>query len=41
MRALVCFLVLGVACTDPVDKAAKKRIFSPEDPPQAVAAASQ
>ena len=29
------------ACTDAVDKAAKKRIFSPEDPPQAVAAASQ
>ncbi len=41
MRALACFLVLGVACADPVDKAAKKRIFSPEDPPQAVAAASQ
>lgn len=34
----VCFLV---ACKDPVDQAAKKRIFSPEDPPQAVAAASQ
>ncbi|MBK7862795.1 MAG: hypothetical protein IPJ65_30140 [Archangiaceae bacterium] len=29
------------ACSDPVDKAAKARIFSPEDPPQAVAAASQ
>jgi hypothetical protein len=29
------------ACTDPADKAAKKRIFSPEDPPQAVAAASE
>ena len=29
------------ACKDPVDQAAKKRIFSPEDPPQAVAAASQ
>ena len=44
MRALapifLCVL-LGAACTDPVDKAAKKRIFSPEDPPQAVAAASQ
>jgi hypothetical protein len=35
-----CALALG-ACTDPADKAAKKRIFSPEDPPQAVAAASQ
>jgi hypothetical protein len=34
-------LLLAAACTDPVDKAAKKRIFSPEDPPQAVAAASQ
>jgi hypothetical protein len=30
-----------LACADPVDKAAKKRIFSPEDPPQAVAAASE
>ena len=29
------------ACKDPVDQAAKKRIFSAEDPPQAVAAASQ
>lgn len=29
------------ACSDPVDKAAKARIFSPEDPPQAVAAASE
>lgn len=29
------------ACRDPVDLAAKKRIFSPEDPPQAVAAATQ
>ncbi len=34
-------LVLGASCTDPADKAAKKRIFSPEDPPQAVAAASE
>jgi len=33
--------VLLVACTDPADKAAKQRIFSPEDPPQAVAAAGQ
>lgn len=30
-----------LACADPVDKAAKQRIFSPEDPPQAVAAASE
>ncbi len=34
-------LVLGAGCTDAVDKAAKKRIFSAEDPPQAVSAASQ
>jgi hypothetical protein len=30
-----------LACTDAVDRAAKRRIFSPEDPPQAVAAATQ
>jgi hypothetical protein len=29
------------ACTDPVDKVAKKRIFSPEDPPQVLSAASE
>lgn len=34
-------LAICSACSDPVDKAAKARIFSPEDPPQAVAAASQ
>jgi hypothetical protein len=35
-------LCAGTAgCSDPADKAAKKRIFSAEDPPQAVAAASQ
>jgi hypothetical protein len=39
VRISLCLLALS-ACTDPVDKAAKKRIFSPEDPPQAVAAAS-
>ena len=38
------WLVLGlsalcVSCTDEVDKAAKKRIFSPEDPPKVVASA--
>ncbi len=41
MRRLFLIALVGIACTDPVDKAAKKRIFSPEDPPQAVAAASQ
>ncbi|MBL9039539.1 MAG: hypothetical protein JNG84_13550 [Archangium sp.] len=39
---LLCASVLPcVACRDPVDKAAKQRIFSPEDPPQAVAAAAE
>ncbi len=37
---LVMLLVLA-ACPDQVDKAAKKRIFSSEDPPQAVAAAQE
>ncbi len=40
-RSLVIALALFGACKDPVDQAAKKRIFSPEDPPQAVASASQ
>ncbi|HZI09719.1 MAG TPA: hypothetical protein VE153_04950, partial [Myxococcus sp.] len=31
----------AVGCTDPVDKAAKARIFSPEDPPKVVASAKQ
>ena len=39
---VVCGMVLvGLACTDPVDKAAKQRIFSPEDPPQVVASAAE
>jgi hypothetical protein len=33
-----CF---AASCTDPVDKAAKKRIFSPEDPPQAILSAAE
>ncbi|MDQ3262495.1 MAG: hypothetical protein M3Y59_02365 [Myxococcota bacterium] len=37
--APVCLLL--AACSDPVDKAAKERIFSPEDPPKAVASASE
>jgi hypothetical protein len=43
LAAIVVFVSLGTlsGCTDPADKAAKKRIFSPEDPPQAVAAASE
>ncbi|MEW5743151.1 MAG: hypothetical protein AB1938_29825, partial [Myxococcota bacterium] len=41
-RPVVIALLLSLsACSDPVDKAAKARIFSPEDPPQAVAAASE
>lgn len=40
-RSIPIALCLLVGCKDPVDQAAKKRIFSPEDPPQAVAAASQ
>jgi hypothetical protein len=40
-RFWLSVLLLVSACKDPVDQAAKKRIFSPEDPPQAVAAASQ
>lgn len=30
-----------IACTDPVDKAAKQRIFSEEDPPKVVASAKE
>jgi hypothetical protein len=40
------FLAVGIAalvgaCSDSVDRAAKKRIFSPEDPPRAVASATE
>ena len=42
IRWLFIVLLCGlVGCSDPVDKAAKKRIFSPEDPPQAVASAAE
>ncbi len=34
-------LALLAGCSDSVDKAAKKRIFSPEDPPQAIASAKE
>jgi len=35
-------LLLGLAaCTDPADRAAKQRIFSPEDPPAVVASAKE
>jgi hypothetical protein len=33
--------LLAMACTDPVDRAAKQRIFSPEDPPAVVASAQE
>ncbi|HLK99030.1 MAG TPA: hypothetical protein VK539_00520 [Myxococcaceae bacterium] len=40
--ALIAALALAAtACTDPVDKAAKARIFSPEDPPKVVASAAE
>lgn len=38
---IVMFAVLGSACQDPVDAAAKARIFSPEDPPLAISAAAE
>jgi hypothetical protein len=40
-RSFLIALCVVAGCKDPVDQAAKKRIFSPEDPPQAVAAASE
>jgi hypothetical protein len=40
-RFVFATLFALAACPDPVDKAAKKRIFSSEDPPQAVAAAQE
>jgi hypothetical protein len=40
--ALLAALALAsLACQDPVDKAAKQRIFSPEDPPKVVASAAE
>ena len=40
-QATIALAVLATSCADPVDKAAKKRIFSPEDPPKVVASASE
>ncbi|MGZ3481174.1 MAG: hypothetical protein ACXU81_12535, partial [Myxococcaceae bacterium] len=40
-RLLTAGLVLLAACTDPVDRAAKERIFSPEDPPPSVSSAKE
>lgn len=39
--AAIVILIFAAACTDPVDKAAKARIFSPEDPPKAVSSAAE
>ncbi len=38
---IVALALVAAACTDPVDKAAKARIFSPEDPPKVVASAAE
>jgi hypothetical protein len=40
-RLLPAGLALLAACTAPVDRAAKERIFSPEDPPAVVASAKE
>lgn len=40
-RLLAAGLVLLAACSNPVDRAAKERIFSPEDPPPVVASAKE
>jgi len=40
-RLLTAGLVLLAACSDPVDRAAKERIFSPEDPPPVVSSAKE
>ena len=39
-RLLIAAALFGVACQNPVDKAAKARIFSPEDPPKFVTRAA-
>ncbi|MCI0569988.1 MAG: hypothetical protein L0Y66_04490 [Myxococcaceae bacterium] len=39
--ALVAAALLTAACSEPVDKAAKERIFSPEDPPKVISAAAE
>jgi len=40
-RLLTAGLALLAACSDPVDRAAKERIFSPEDPPAVVSSAKE
>ena len=39
--AALALVLAATGCSDPVDKAAKARIFSPEDPPKVVASAKQ
>jgi hypothetical protein len=41
LAAAIALLAIANSCSDPVDKAAKKRIFSPEDPPQVVASSAE
>ncbi len=38
---LAALALASAACSDPVDQAAKARIFSPEDPPKVVASAAE
>jgi hypothetical protein len=38
---VILLALVGISCADPVDKAAKKRIFSPEDPPQVISSAKE
>ena len=40
-RVLTTGLALLAACSNPVDRAAKERIFSPEDPPPVIASAKE
>ncbi|AFE04000.1 hypothetical protein COCOR_01320 [Corallococcus coralloides DSM 2259] len=39
--AALALVLAAAGCSDPVDKAAKARIFSPEDPPKVVASAKE
>jgi hypothetical protein len=41
LAAAIALLAIANSCSDPVDKAAKRRIFSPEDPPQVVASSAE
>lgn len=41
LASLIALALLSSGCTDPVDRAAKERIFSPEDPPKVVSAAAE